>query len=165
MSSDSGLSDRDFWKFFSGLVATLFAVTVLLFVVANSIGAKPKKPAPGMEAKAIAERIKPVGEVTLASGEAALNAVVSTANAAGAGESTYNTACVACHGAGIAGAPKVGDKAAWAKRIAQGNDTLYTHAIKGFTGKGGMMPPKGGNTALKDADVKAAVDFMVSKSK
>lgn len=163
--SNSELSDHDFWKFFSGLVATLVAVTVLLFVVANSIGAKPKKPEAAMEAKAIAERIKPVGEVTVASGEAALNAVVGTANAAGAGESTYNAACVACHGAGIAGAPKVGDKGAWNARIAKGNDALYGNAIKGFTGKAGVMPPKGGNTALKDADVKAAVDFMVSKSK
>lgn len=159
------MSDRDFWKFFSGLVGTLFAVTVVLFVIANSIGAKPKKPDAGMEAKAIAERIKPVGEVSVASGEAVINAVVSTANAAGAGEATYNATCVACHGAGIAGAPKTGDKAAWAARLAKGNDVMYTSAIKGFTGKTGVMPPKGGNTALKDADVKAAVDFMVSKSK
>jgi len=159
------MSDRDFWKFFSGLVGTLVAVTVVLFVIANSIGAKPKKPEAGMEAKAIAERIKPVGEVTVATGEQALNAVVSPANAASAGEATYNASCVACHGAGIAGAPKIGDKANWGPRIAKGNDALYTSAIKGFTGKAGVMPPKGGNTALKDADVKAAVDFMVSKSK
>jgi cytochrome c5 len=93
-----------------------------------------------------------------------VNAVVSSANAAGSGEATYNATCVACHGAGIAGAPKTGDKAAWAARIAKGNDAMYSNAIKGFSGKGGVMPPKGGNTALKDADVKAAVDFMVSKS-
>src|SRR5688500_19873636 len=129
------MSDRDFWKFFSGVVGTLIAVTVVLFVIASSIGAKPKKPEAGMEAKAIAERIKPVGEVTIASGEAALNAVVSPANAASAGEATYNASCVACHGAGIAGAPKVGDKAAWGPRIAKGNDALYNSAIKGFTGK------------------------------
>jgi cytochrome c5 len=159
------MSDRDFWKFFSGLVGTLVAVTVVLFVIANAIGAKPKKPEAGMEAKAIAERIKPVGEVSIASGEGVMNAVVSPANAAGAGEATFNGGCVACHGAGIAGAPKVGDKAAWGPRIAQGNDVLYGHALKGFTGKSGVMPPKGGNTALKDDDVKAAVDFMVSKAK
>jgi cytochrome c5 len=71
---------------------------------------------------------------------------------------------VACHGAGIAGAPKVGDKAAWTARIAQGNPTLYEHAIKGYQGKAGVMPPKGGSTA-PDADVKAAVDYMVLSSK
>jgi cytochrome c5 len=81
------------------------------------------------------------------------------------GEGTYKTACTACHGAGIAGAPKTGDKGAWATRIAQGKDTLYEHALKGFQGKGGLMPAKGGNTSLADADVKAAVDYMVSLAK
>jgi cytochrome c5 len=83
---------------------------------------------------------------------------------ADAGKALYNSACVACHGAGIAGAPKVGDKAAWAARIGQGNGVLYDHAIKGFQGKAGVMPPKGGSTA-PDADVKAAVDYMVQASK
>jgi cytochrome c5 len=83
---------------------------------------------------------------------------------ADAGKATYNAACVACHGAGIGGAPKVGDKAAWAARIKQGDAVLYEHAIKGFQGKAGVMPPKGGSTA-SDAEVKAAVDFMVASSK
>jgi cytochrome c5 len=154
------MSDRDFWKFFSGLVATLVGVTVVLFVIANAIGAKPKKLEAAMEAKAIAERIKPVGEVSVATGEAALNAVVSPANAADKGKSVYDTTCAVCHGAGVAGAPKLGDKAAWAPRIAKGNDSLYQVAIKGK----GAMPPKG-TYAGPEADVKAAVDYMVSKSK
>ena len=81
-----------------------------------------------------------------------------------AGKALFNTACTACHTAGIAGAPKIGDKAAWAPRIAQGTSTLYEHAIKGFQGKAGMMPPKGGSTA-PDAEVKAAVDYMVAAAK
>ena len=81
------------------------------------------------------------------------------------GKKIYDASCMACHAAGVAGAPKLGDKASWAPRIAQGNDTLYTHAIKGYQGKAGMMPPKGGNMALKDDDVKAAVDYMVSQGK
>jgi cytochrome c5 len=76
----------------------------------------------------------------------------------------YSATCVACHGAGIAGAPKFGDKGAWAARIAQGNNVLYEHALKGFQGKAGMMPPKGGSSA-PDADVKAAVDYMVAAAK
>ena len=64
----------------------------------------------------------------------------------------------ACHGAGIAGAPKVGDKAAWEPRIKEGKNALDEAALKGK----GAMPPKGGNTSLADADVKAAVDYMVS---
>jgi cytochrome c5 len=83
---------------------------------------------------------------------------------ADAGKALYNAACIACHGAGIAGAPKFADKASWAPRIKQGTAVLYEHALKGFQGKAGMMPPKGGSTA-PDADVKAAVDFMVASSR
>lgn len=81
------------------------------------------------------------------------------------GKATYEQACGACHAAGVAGAPKFGDAAAWKDRIAQGNDTLYEHAIKGFTGKGGVMPPKGGFANLSDDEVKAAVDYMVENAK
>ena len=70
-----------------------------------------------------------------------------------------------CHGAGIAGSPKLGDKTAWAARVAQGKATLYERALKGFQGKAGVMPPKGGNPALSDANVKATVDYMVSQAK
>jgi cytochrome c5 len=80
------------------------------------------------------------------------------------GKKAYDTACFACHGAGIAGAPKFGDKAAWSARIGQGSPVLYEHAIKGFQGKAGVMPPKGGS-ALPDADIKAAVDYMVAAVK
>ncbi|WP_151632231.1 c-type cytochrome [Noviherbaspirillum aerium] len=80
------------------------------------------------------------------------------------GKKVYDTACVACHGAGVAGAPKVGDKEAWAPRIKQGSATLYEHAIKGFQGKAGVMPPKGGSSA-SDEEVKAAVDYMADASK
>ncbi len=80
------------------------------------------------------------------------------------GKSAYGKACALCHGAGVAGAPKPGDKADWAARIAQGNDVLYKHAIEGYTGAKGVMPPKGGST-LPDVDIKAAVDFMVAQSR
>ena len=77
------------------------------------------------------------------------------------GKATYEQVCQMCHGAGIAGAPKVGDKAAWAPRIKQGDKTLYAHAIGGIR----MMPAKGGNPSLSDAQVEAAVNYMVSASK
>jgi cytochrome c5 len=76
------------------------------------------------------------------------------------GKAVYSAACVACHAAGVAGAPKLGDKAAWAPRIKTGIETLYTSALKGK----GIMLPKGGSTA-PDADIKAAVDYMVAQSK
>jgi cytochrome c5 len=77
------------------------------------------------------------------------------------GKAVYDTVCTACHTPGIAGAPKMGDKAAWAVRLKQGMDTLHASAIKGK----GAMPPKGGNTAVPDADVIAAVDYLVAQSK
>ncbi len=77
------------------------------------------------------------------------------------GTAAYETACAACHGAGIAGAPKVGDKAAWGPRIAQGKDTLYKHAIQGLNGKTGVMPAKGGRTDWPDDLIKQAVDHII----
>lgn len=82
-------------------------------------------------------------------------------DASGKGEATYRQSCAVCHAAGVAGAPKLTDKAAWAPRIAQGKDALYNSSLKGK----GAMPAKGGNPSLSDADVKAAVDYMVSQTK
>jgi cytochrome c5 len=81
------------------------------------------------------------------------------------GEQVYNNTCAACHAMGVAGAPKLGDKAAWAPRIAQGEQVMFQHAKMGFQGKTGFMPPKGGNPALTDEQLRAAVDYMVRKSK
>ena len=81
------------------------------------------------------------------------------------GAQVYNTACVACHGTGIAGAPAVGDVDGWTDRMAQGIDVLYLHAIDGYQGASGIMPAKGGNTSLSDDEVRAAVDYMVERSR
>jgi cytochrome c5 len=81
-----------------------------------------------------------------------------------AGQKLFQAICTACHTAGIAGAPKFGDKAAWAPRIAKGLNTLYDHAIHGFQDPGGVMPPKGGSSASDD-DVKSAVRYMVNAAK
>jgi cytochrome c5 len=81
------------------------------------------------------------------------------------GKATYDSVCFACHATGAAGAPMVGNKAAWAPRIAQGLDVLKQHAINGFQGNSGFMPAKGGRTDLSDADVGAAVEYMVSQAK
>lgn len=79
------------------------------------------------------------------------------------GAATYNTACIACHGTGAAGAPKLGDIAAWAPRIAQGIETLYTVTLNGKPGT--AMMAKGGNASISDDDAKAATDYMVANSK
>ncbi len=117
----------------------------------------------------VAERIKPVGQVVVAGAETpqepAKTAMAAPPPAARDGHQVYQAACVACHGAGIAGAPKLGDKSQWAKRIAKGLDTLYASAVNGVQGSTGAMPAKGGNAALSNTEVKAAVDYIVSQSK
>ena len=82
----------------------------------------------------------------------------------GKGAELFKKTCAMCHQTGVAGAPKLGDKADWAPRIAQGQDTLYKHAIEGFNGAKGAMPAKGGNPSLSDDEMKVIVDFMVAKS-
>ena len=77
----------------------------------------------------------------------------------------FGKTCALCHASGAAGAPKPGNKDEWGPRIAQGNDTLYKHALEGFTGAKGAMPARGGNASLSDDDVKAAVNYMVALSK
>ena len=81
------------------------------------------------------------------------------------GKSVFGKVCAMCHAVGAAGAPKPGDKADWGPRIAQGKDMLYKHAIEGFTGAKGMMPPRGANAALTDDEVKAAVDYMADQAR
>ena len=110
----------------------------------------------------ILANIQPVGKIAI-SAEAAPAAAAGAAADAGPpdGKKIYDTVCMACHATGAAGAPKFGDKAAWAPRIKTGNDALYTSALKGKN----QMPAKGGNPALSDAAVKAAVDYMVAAAK
>lgn len=104
-----------------------------------------------------------VSAVAPAATPAAVAAAPSTENALG--KTIYGKTCAMCHAAGVAGAPKPGDKADWAPRIAQGTELLYKHAIEGFSGAKGMMPARGGGATLKDEEVKAAVDHMVALSK
>jgi cytochrome c5 len=116
----------------------------------------------------VAERIKPVGQVSVASAETQREPVKNAVAApppSRDGQQVYQASCVACHDAGIAGAPKLGDKGQWAKHIAKGLDTLYASAINGVQGGAGVMPAKGGNAALSNAEVKAAVDYIVAHSK
>ena len=121
---------------------------------------------------AVAERIRPFGEVYRPGDESEAAApTVQTAPepepvaTALSGPQVYNSACIACHGTGVAGAPMLGDAAQWAPRIAQGSATLNKHAIEGYTGSNGYMPAKGGRMDLSDDEVSGAVDYMVSESR
>lgn len=146
--------------------------------MANKAGAtfkEPEAPAAGAApaASAAAAASAPAASAAAASAPAA-SAPAAAAPAASAapakvagdaGKKLYEATCQACHASGVLGAPKFGDKAGWAARIKQGDALLYDHAIKGFQGKVGMMPPKGGAAAASDAEVKAAVDYMTAAAK
>jgi len=162
-----------------GLVLLLIMVAGVAFFMMAQIASGPSE-GQSMETRkraeaSIEERIKPIGQVRLSGEEAPAAAAPAEAPEAAVdlstvepdtakGQEVYNTACVACHGTGVAGAPKVGDQASWSERIGKGMDTLVDNAINGFQGSAGMMPAKGGSATLGDADVKHAVAFMVEES-
>lgn len=154
-------------------VGVLIGVAVGLFVIARDMGnenmARMQLEDPVFQA-AVNERIEPFGQVTLDGETIAADPELARVNEAEAapalltGPQVYNAACLACHGGGIGGAPMTGDKAAWAARIAQGADTLNQHALEGFTGAAGFMPPKGGRTDLSDDEIIAAVQYLVEQA-
>lgn len=177
--------DRHFMNVFSAVLGTLVAIALVLIGISRFADSGPKGARdtedPLMQAQAH-ERIKPFGQVAVAGQDnsgLAIAAPAAQAPAAPAGGSgapaepaaakpvdarmVYETACMACHGMGLAGAPKFGDKGAWGPRIAAGKETLHKHAIEGFQGSVGFMPAKGGRADLSDDAVKAAVDYMVSQ--
>lgn len=143
-----------------------FVVPVLLIVfVAHLVvgGMQVDKNSADFSEESIAKRLKPVGQVFIGTPPPTPVAAAPTAAKAepASGDRVYQQSCGACHGAGLMGAPKLGDAVAWKARIAQGTSTLHQNALNGIR----TMPARGGNSALSDAEVSAAVDYMVSKSK
>ena len=122
--------------------------------------AAPAAPAAVAEAAPAAAAATPAAAVVVAAAPAAPAPAATTTVAAGAGEALYKQACAVCHVAGVAGAPKLADKAAWAPRVGLGLDGLTASVIKGK----GAMPPKGGSAA-SDADIKASVQYMLDAVK
>ena len=168
----SAKHDRTFFDTFMLVLGILFAVTLVLLGLARVISGRSfeahKQVDPVYQRELLA-RIEPVAKVAVAGQDnSALEPQAPAAAAAAAdlgGAEVYSQACVACHGAGIAGAPKFGDKVAWAGRLAQGGDTLHKHALEGYQGKAGFMPAKGGRTDLTDQSVINAVEYMTEAAK
>jgi cytochrome c5 len=166
--------DQKFFDMYSLVIGALAIAALGAFVLAMKIsdrtqGIYTREGAEYQEA--VAERIRPFGDVYMPGEEGASAAPVAQTvsepepvAAALSGPQVYNNACLACHGAGIGGAPVLGDADAWAPRIAQGIDVLRDHAINGYQGSAGYMPAKGGRTDLSDDEVANAVDYMVSES-
>jgi len=144
------------------LLRILAAAVPILIVCYFLSGLHNKTAAAGtMTPEAIAERLRPIAHLAMAEALPASGATSSVALKNG--QAVYQETCAACHAEGIAGAPKTGDKKAWGPRIAQGFDALVKHAIEGFTGKAGTMPPKGGGS-FEDVEVARAVAFMADKA-
>jgi cytochrome c5 len=155
------------------LAGFLVGMVFLASYVANGPAPEPNKDDADYQQR-VAGRIAPPARVAIAGKD---NSALKTSNAAPVpsspaapaavlpGEQVYATTCIACHGAGVAGAPKFGDKGAWAPRLGQGLAVLHKHALEGFQGKAGVMPPKGGRTDLADQSILNAVDYMANAAK
>lgn len=164
--------DKKFFDTFMLVLGILIAIAVVLYVLARVVGSNTQvanvQADPAMKA-AITERIAPVAKVAVTGQDNSALAASQQAPAAPAadlgGEEVYETACKTCHGAGVAGAPKFGDAAAWASRVAKGADTLHKHALEGFQGQAGFMPAKGGRPDLTDKSIINAVDYMAAAAK
>jgi cytochrome c5 len=175
-ATDNNVSKQDthFFNVFSMVIALLIAIAVGIFALARIVASHTQDLQVLSEpdyAATVDARLTPLAheavagqdnsalaiktEVPAAAGSAAVAAMPKN------GTEMFEQTCSACHGQGIAGAPKAGDKAAWAPRIAEGKAVLYEHALKGFQGKTGVMPPKGGRMDVPDAVIKEAVDHMV----
>lgn len=167
--------DQQFFDSFMLVIGILIGVAVGLFFLVRAIAIDTQgryvQDDPAVRA-AIEDRIRPVGHVVL------MNSAELKAEAAAAivaptpvptkmtGPQVFNAVCIACHGPpGVGGAPVVGDAEMWGPRIAEGIDTLHMHALMGFQGKKGFMPPKGGRVDLSDEEITGAVDYMVSQVK
>ena len=135
------------------VVVLAFAIPITLIALLSQLVTGMRPDTTDESEGGVLNRIRPVGQVTLAEAGGAKGEM--------SGEQVYQTVCKTCHEAGLAGAPKFGDKSAWAPRLKQRVDALYTHALKG-TDKG--MPPKGGNPELADVEVERAVVFMANHS-
>jgi cytochrome c551/c552 len=146
------------WQQLVVVIALAFVIPVIGIVLLTQFITSDKKTDPATLApEAVAARIQPVARVAFADAKAAAGVLKS-------GEETYKAVCAACHAQGIAGAPKVGDNAAWAAHIKEGLAALAKNAINGVQSPKGVMPPRGGNPTLSDWEVTAAVVYMANQS-
>jgi cytochrome c5 len=168
--------DTHFFNTFSLVIGILVAVAIALFALARVVAGETQEKQMISESqyvKGVDERLQPFARVAVAGQDNSALAIKPASNTPATagpampkdGNELFEQACKACHGPGIGGAPKAGDHAAWAPRIAKGKDVLYDHAIKGFTGSAGMMPAKGGRVDVADDLVKQAVDHMIDLGK
>jgi cytochrome c5 len=166
--------DQKFFDMYSLVIGVLAIIALIIFVGAMKLSDMTQGIYTADTAEyqaAVADRLRPFGQVYLPGEEASAGEPIveearqpDPVETVMSGPQVYNEACLVCHGAGVGGAPVLGDTEVWSARIAQGNDLLYQHAIEGFTGQTGFMPAKGARMDLSDDEVRAAVDYMVEES-
>ena len=172
MESESHTTDKHFFDLFMVVMGVLIGVTFGIFILANYIAGQTQEVYVLQDEPfqyQVAGNIGPIGAFATSSNDIAAAGEVATAAPVPvaevlSGPQVYNQACLACHGAGVGGAPVIGDTAAWSARISQGQEVLTEHVINGFTGSAGYMPPKGGRVDLSDAEIISAMDYMVDES-
>ena len=167
--------DTHFFNVFSVVIGLLVVVALALLALARIIGDKTQVPETYAEKSYLQgadERTRPLVRVAVAGKDNAGLVIKGLAQTTEIklevpkdGPALYEAVCKTCHATGLAGAPKTGDRALWGPRIAQGKATLYEHAIKGYTGKTGAMPAKGGRTDLADDLIKSGVDYLLEQVK
>ncbi len=162
--------DQIFFRNYSIVIGVLALMIIIFLLAARLIGTDDQVYIE-QRSEQTAARTAPIGRLRIEGEEivAASESIADTADSAlvevSIGKQVYSGLCFSCHGTGLPGIPQFGDAVAWAPRIAQGNQLLYERSIAGFTGSSGiMMPARGGNPALSDEEVKAAVDYMVENS-
>ena len=165
--------DTHFINNFSVIIGGLIVVALVIFALARVVAGHTQVAetyADPIYVASVEERIKPVARVAVAGADNSALKIEAPAQATAValvvpkdGPALYEAVCKTCHATGLVGAPKFGDHAAWAPRIAQGKPTLYEHALKGYAGKAGVMPPKGGRSDLSDDLIKSGVDYLVLK--
>ena len=171
MESEPHATDKHFFDLFMVVIGVLIGVTFGLFILSNYIAGRTQEvyvlQDPPFQEQ-VASNIMPVAAVALDGDEiedAGEVAMAEPVKEVLSGPQVYNQACLACHGAGVGGAPVVGESAAWSTRIAQGNEVLSNHVIEGYTGSAGYMPPKGGRADLSDEEILAAMTYMIDESR
>lgn len=165
--------DQKFFDMYSLVIGVLAIFSVGIFVLAMKMSDLTQgiyTTSADEYQDEIRNRMQPFGEVFLPGDElvaessgASPSAVPEPVATTLTGPQVYNEACIACHGGGIGGAPMLADTANWEPRIAQGLETLQRHAIEGYTGSAGYMPPKGGRLDLSDDEIRASVEYMVNE--
>ena len=162
---DKKVTDSEFYKIFGWLSAIIIGLSIFIAILSNIFSSYSANQGDNYKKEIqelINSRTAPTGAINLASNPTIIPQIqlAPVSSKILSGEEVYNAVCMSCHTSGAAGSPIIGNRQQWAERISEGKEHLYEQAINGV----GVMPAKGGVPTLSDDEVKAAVDYIISKS-